>query len=463
MRRVVAVCVALAALSLLLPSQPTYDPWAWLIWGREIAFLDLNTHGGPSWKPLPVIFTTVFSPFGKINDGIPPDLWLVVARAGGLLALYFAFKVAARLAGPDRRLQAVAGVVAAGALLLSPQWLRYLAHGNEAPMAVGLLLWAADRHLDGRRDHALVLAFLACLLRPEVFPFLAIYCVVVWLRERRLRWLVVGLLLALPVLWLVPEWIGSGDPLSAGEQARSEPSWSLSLRDKPWLQALKRANGLAGLELELGALAAVVIAAVRRDRNVLVVAGAAVGWLAVVAAMTQAGFSGNPRYFLPALVLTCVLAGIGAAWLIQLAPRPWARILVGVLLAVLVWPYTSYRVRRLDGQAHAAAARADLQRDLARAIQRVGGPDKVNPQGVPRVNRSFATRVAWELKIPMNSVRAARKPAPGILFTAKTRYSGEPPLKSLRRWKTTYLTRVGNWKVYRAAPLRHASRSRAQR
>ena len=46
--------IGLAALSLLGPSAPTYDPWAWIIWGREIVHLDLSTVDGPSWKPLPV-------------------------------------------------------------------------------------------------------------------------------------------------------------------------------------------------------------------------------------------------------------------------------------------------------------------------------------------------------------------------------------------------------------------------
>ena len=46
-------CLALAALSLLGPSTPTYDPWAWIIWGREVVHLDLVTTDGPSWKPLP--------------------------------------------------------------------------------------------------------------------------------------------------------------------------------------------------------------------------------------------------------------------------------------------------------------------------------------------------------------------------------------------------------------------------
>ena len=29
------------------PSMPTYDPWAWIIWGREVAHLDLDTTDGP--------------------------------------------------------------------------------------------------------------------------------------------------------------------------------------------------------------------------------------------------------------------------------------------------------------------------------------------------------------------------------------------------------------------------------
>jgi hypothetical protein len=92
----VGACVAVAALSLLLPSSPTYDPWAWIIWGREITQLDLVTTNGPSWKPLPALFTVPFALFGDAA----PSLWLVVARAGGLMGLVFAYRVARRLGGP---------------------------------------------------------------------------------------------------------------------------------------------------------------------------------------------------------------------------------------------------------------------------------------------------------------------------------------------------------------------------
>src|SRR5918997_3990940 len=105
-RLLIVGCLALSALTLLLPSVPTYDPWAWIIWGREIANADLVTTTGPSWKPLPVIFTT---PFSLAGDDGAPLLWLVVARAGGILAFAMAFRLGAPLARP------FAGGIAAGA------------------------------------------------------------------------------------------------------------------------------------------------------------------------------------------------------------------------------------------------------------------------------------------------------------------------------------------------------------
>src|SRR3954468_1397607 len=88
-------CLVVSALSLLGPHAPTYDPWAWLIWGRQIASGHLDTVAGPSWKPLPVIFTSLFS---LVHSAWSPDLWLVVARAAGLLSLLLAFRLGRRLA-----------------------------------------------------------------------------------------------------------------------------------------------------------------------------------------------------------------------------------------------------------------------------------------------------------------------------------------------------------------------------
>ena len=309
MRKLIPACLALAALSLLLPSVPTYDPWSWIVWGREVAHLDLDTTGGPSWKPLPVMFTSVFSVTGAIDDSIPPLLWLVVARAGALLALALVFRLARRLAGPGWQ-GVAAGLVAAVALAFTPQWLRYAAHGNEAPLAVAAMLWAVERHLDGSRRAAVALGLVACLMRPEVFPFLALYCAWAWRAEPATRRVIVAGAVVLPVLWLIPEWIGSGQPLGAGAQARSEPSWSLSRLDHPWLELLSRAHETLGPALEAGVAAALVLAWRARDRAVLALGGVAVAWVALVALMTQSGFSGNARYLLPATVIACLLTGV---------------------------------------------------------------------------------------------------------------------------------------------------------
>ncbi|MGB0094102.1 MAG: hypothetical protein WBP81_16410, partial [Solirubrobacteraceae bacterium] len=90
-------CFALAALSAaVLPTVPSYDPWSWIVWGREVfdPHLSFTVAGGPSWKPLPVMFTAIFGLFG----GAAPTLWVIAARAGGLLALVGAWRLAARLA-----------------------------------------------------------------------------------------------------------------------------------------------------------------------------------------------------------------------------------------------------------------------------------------------------------------------------------------------------------------------------
>src|SRR3954447_5343527 len=112
-RALVPACVALAALSLLLPWALAFDPQVWVLWGDGAAHLALDTEAGPTWKPLAVAVTTLLAPFG---DAAEP-LWLVVARTGGLLALAGAYALGARLGGR------IAVAVAALTMALSPWWL----------------------------------------------------------------------------------------------------------------------------------------------------------------------------------------------------------------------------------------------------------------------------------------------------------------------------------------------------
>ena len=130
-------CLAVAAGSLAVPALLGFDPWVWLIWGRELLRGGLATDGTVAWKPLPVLVTAVLAPFGAAA----PALWTVLARAFGLFGLVLVFRLAARFAGagpgagPAGRVAGlVAGAVAAAAFLITPdaeaRWLATPAAGQ---------------------------------------------------------------------------------------------------------------------------------------------------------------------------------------------------------------------------------------------------------------------------------------------------------------------------------------------
>jgi hypothetical protein len=343
MRWALPACAALAAASLLWHAAPSYDPWAWIIWGREIARGELSTVEGPSWKPLPVVVTSVLALAG--DAAVPPG-WLLAARAGALLAVVMTYRLARRVAGR------VAGVVCAFGLLLSFGYLRYARHGASEGLLVALVAWAVERHLDGRRDHAFLLAVLAALLRPEVWPFLALYAVVVWRSEPRGRPVVLGSALLVPALWIGPELVGSGDALRASGRARQPLAHSAAFAERPALEVLRSGWAMLVPSLALVALGttAAALARPRRDALLLVLAGASAAWVALVAAMTEAGYAGNPRYLVPVSAAMAVLAGVGVARLARAAAA-----LVGVGVARL-----ARAAAALAGSGAAPAGRGEL-------------------------------------------------------------------------------------------------------
>src|SRR5215207_5205002 len=255
---ILAACLVVAAISLVTPSTPTYDPWAWIMWGREIAHFDLVTEGGPSWKPLPIFFTVPFSFFGQ---DLAPYLWLWVARAGGLLGCVMAYRMAFRLSG-GRVYGVLAGVSAFAALLSSNKYVRDAALGNSEPILAAVVLWAFERHLDGRRDHALYLGVAAALLRPEAWPFLALYGLWLWFFEPRLRTRLVAFAVLVPACWILPEWWGAGDPLRAGSRANAPNPGSAAFAAHPSLELFKRFAESTVAPVEAGTLVAVGVAAV---------------------------------------------------------------------------------------------------------------------------------------------------------------------------------------------------------
>jgi hypothetical protein len=450
----VGCCVALAALTLLLPSAPTYDPWSWIIWGREIAHLDLVTTNGPSWKPLPVAFTTVFSLFGSSA----PDLWLVVARAGAIAAVVLAFRVARSLGGGI-----VGGVAAACALAIAPWWIRSGALGNSEGLIVAFLLGAVDRHIAGDRRFAFWLAVCAGLLRPEAWPFLAVYGVfLMWRRDVPVR-VVVGAGAGVLALWLLPEWWGSGDLLRAAHRAKDVNPGAPTYADNPAREVLHDAGLMLTGPLMVGLLCAGVMVMVKRDRVVAALIVMSIAWLGLVAYMTSDGFSGNQRYLMAPVALLMVLSGAGIGWGLERAVALLSRVVpavrsVGrrpagavVLLAAVVVGvvFAAPSFQRFAPSMRSLHYQADLADELPGLIRDAGGAEALKACGRPYTGPFLVPVVAWNLKVHTQDVHLVPT-GPSVVFRVKTT-SRSRPVPSLRDvGDDTTLATSAKWRIVTA-------------
>jgi hypothetical protein len=408
-RLVVLGAFALALLSLLAPSEPTYDPWAWIIWSREVTEGALSTTNGPSWKPLPVLLTT---PFALLGDDIAPAAWLVIARAGGLLALAMVYRLGSRLAGR------AAGVLAGAALLLADEFVRNFARGNSEGLLLALVLFAIERHLDGRRGAAFVLGFAAGLLRPEVWPFLGLYGLWLMWREPGLRVLVLACGAATVALWLGPEWWGSGNPLRASDRARQPNPDSAAFATHPFLEVFRRSWYVLTAPVLVGAV--IGFLASPRGLRLAFAAGAAI-LMVMVGAMTQAGYAGNLRYVALPAALVCALAGAGWVDLVRGAGRRWgtlAAVGAAVLVAAASAPFVAEELRTFRTDLRLTRDEASLNGDLDRAVAAAGGPARVRRCGSVYTGRFDTMPLAWRLRVGVDEVEIFPL-GPGTVFAAR--------------------------------------------
>jgi hypothetical protein len=457
-------CFVVAALTLILPSTPTYDPWGWILWGREITQLDLTTSGGPSWKPLPVLFTTPFSIFGL---HVAPYLWLLVARAGALLACVLAYRIARRVVGPNWY-GFLAGVAAALALFSSFKYVRDAALGNSEALLAAVVLWAFERHLDGRRDHALYLGVAGALLRPEVWPFLGLYGLWLWFREPRLRLRLVLLGALVPALWLLPEWWGSGDPLRAGERANSPNPGSAAFAQDPFVELLRRFRKVVIAPVKAGVLIATGWALLswirsRREGLTLVIVAFGLGWFVLVAGMTEAGFAGNQRYLILSTAAVSVLGGIGAARVLQGVgwlggrmlgkPRAAPRVALAAFFVALVgsMPFIAEKANNVGSVAGGLEHEAELWHDLKKLLDRNGGDkDLLACGGV--FSGPFQTQmIAYELGIHGIEVGWRVTPPPGVVFRTRTVPNGPLVTKPTDN-RYRLIDRYGKWRLLTVPP-----------
>ncbi len=432
----IAGAFVLALISVLVIDWvPSSDPWAWLDWGQEItsSHISLSLSGGPSWKPFPVVFTTIFGFFGHAQ----PDLWLLVTRTAGLLAIAGMFRLGRRFGG------ILAGIVAVIALCFVQDALFYFARGASEPVVAALTVWAIDRHLAGSKRVAYVLVFLATMNRPEFSAFLGLYAIYLWLTEPSSRALVAAGIVLVPIAWLLPPYVISGNAFQAGSAAlggTGSPGGAIP--------ELRSSAGLMSVPTLVLAAVGLAFAYARREMVLLWLAGAAVLWALMVAVMTQVAY-GLPRYLLPAGMVACVLAGVGVARIAEFVsdrvkgPRVggvrWSYIGAAVIVCALTLPWSVNRVDKLALQGGQANQAAYYQHRLFTAVDRIGGRLAVVPCRASQVavNHSLASVLAWKLQVPERRVHPSMR-GTGYVFSAPRNHNTGtvPPIAHHRAVRT---------------------------
>jgi hypothetical protein len=473
------LALALGAISLLYPSTPSYDPWSWLIWGREILHGQLTIAGGSSWKPLPVIFTTVFALFGSAQ----PNLWLIVARAGAVISVLMSVKLAVRITwglisnGRDRgwfdelsrgtRAVAIAPVVLAGAITLVGTALMPKYPGNmmlgysEGVMGAAFLV-ATERAWDGHHRQAFVIGLIPSLDRPEVWIIWGPYGLWLMWKDKGARVLVIGLALLTLALWIGPQKLGGGtvkglvthprhNHSSTSAVNSSFPFWH-ELRTVVWPLTLARVE-IASLLL----IACTTFLTVQARRalgswhdalraNPAAVAAALAGafgflWWILIALETQAGFAGNPRYAViggefvyvsgaAAFGWACLgLARLGGGVLARFGQGGigWrARLATATLVVLAVVAFVpGLFTRSLPSPSsirYSLRYQARLREEVAALVQRQGGAKKIVACGSMMANNLQVTMVAWYLDVKIPWIQAlptsfeTGKRGPNVVF-----------------------------------------------
>lgn len=443
-----ALALALAAVSLALPFFPVYDPWAWLVWGRELWQGGLETAAGPSWKPLPVLVDAPLSLLG----GAAPKAWLLIARAGWICAPLLAGLLAARLSGEGTgRWRWAAAGLAAGSVALT--WdsftpaLRQFTGGLSEPLLVALVLGAIWAALDERPGWVLGLGTAAALLRPECWPFLAVWAYFATRERPRLRAAAIAVAVLVPLAWFVPDIVGAGNPLEGGETARAG-----GIEPLDGLEVLGRALAAPLAAAWVGVALLLWRERDGLDRPLAVLLTGAGAWILLVALMAIAGFAGLPRFLAPATAVVAVIGGVGLARAGargcgrassriagQSSTTPRNRALQRLAAAALFLAIigAGWRLAQLPGDLDVVERQTTSIEHLFEVVDKTGKNQLLVCQDQVRMTRvREQTALAWKLEEPIATVPIRREPRYGVALSTKPLQGGKV-ISQAGRWRAT--------------------------
>jgi hypothetical protein len=413
-----ALLIVSTALVLWADARPGYDPYGWLVWGKLTIHWNLDTNGAPSWKPLPFVFTVPFAVAGHYALW----LWMILSVAVSLSGLVFAWRIAVRLtdAPSSRRwVGYLAGAFAALALLGIRDYTHFILSSQSDTMIVSLCLAAIDCQLAGRRKWAFWLWILGSLGRPEVWPFLALYSLWAWRAFPAMRRMIAAGLVLIPLFWFGIPALTAKSAFIAGDNALHSPR---ELHSNKLLGTLDRFLDLQELPVWLTGLLAVAIAAVRRQRFILLLAAGAVAWVVVEVAFVLHGYPGVPRYLFEPVSILCVLAGVFVGRVLLDATTLLARVstriplrlgtaLAGILVLVVVASLvpaarSRLRIERAD-LTHERARTKEINR-LHTVISRIGTA-RLLACGQPNIPIGYQSIFAWYTGLKIGALYVSQK------------------------------------------------------
>jgi hypothetical protein len=408
-----AVLVASIVFVVVVGMRPSYDPFGWLVWGHQVLHWNLNTDGAPSWKPLTFLFTLPYALFGRAAV----YMWMVTSVAGTLVGAVFAARIAFRITTdggvPVTRGYApyVAGAFAGVGLLGMQTYPHLILIADSDQLNVALCLAAIDAHLSRRPRLALAVLVAAAMGRPEVWPFVALYAVWLWLRVPGARpWALLGLAL-IPVAWFPVPALTSKGVFHAGDLALNQVT---VIHGNKVIGVIGRWRGLYELPMQVASAVGIVLATVRRDFETLGLAGAAALWVVIEIGFAYHGWSAVQRYMIESAAVMVVIAGGLVGRLLADGPE-WATVLHGfgaagrwagpavrtlgpalvVVLIVSLLPAAHQRVRVWRNGVTKARHDAKVIKRLGDVIAKVGGGSAVLRCGQPVSYNRFQSTLAW--------------------------------------------------------------------
>jgi hypothetical protein len=228
-----------------------------------------------------------------------------------------------------------------------------------------------------------------------------------WFKVPSMRWWLVGGVAVIAFMWFGIPTITNDRPNIAGELAKQSPR---ELRHNRLFGTIGRFGELEYIPVWIAAAFAVVVAAVRRNRLVLALAGGALVWVIVEIAFAFHGWPALPRYMFEPAAVGAVLAGLAVGWVLMEPPRlrkavprlrlrrdvpRWAGAgVVAVLVATLIpGAIARMRTERIDmrherGRAHEIAL-------LQTTTSHLGGYRHVENCGQPVTNVEYVSAMAW--------------------------------------------------------------------